>query len=557
MSVDYNNIPVVSQPVNLSKKLYRHQLASIYKMEKLETEQMIFSDNYSKQTRLGINADPTGYGKTLSMIGLLCRDKMEWDMDKPFVEEIINSQSSNLIKKIQIKRYDKLPTTLILLSTSIIKQWMDELNLTDLKVGLVSKNSQVENIQIKDYDVVICSSSMYNKLMICYPDFAWKRFIFDEPGHLKVANMKKINAGFYWLITATPELIQYYHEKCKNSFIHNIMTEFLINNYRITFNEFFKDIIIKNDRAFIENSVNNIPETYHYYYKCYLPILNAISGLVNSSVEGMVEAGDIEGAIQALGGNKTNNIIELIKDKKIKKINSLDITITVFESFNTDIEQIEKLRKEREKIITEIGEIEKRFNDIINNNCSICTEPIENAIMEPNCQNLFCGKCLLTWLKNKKTCPLCRININPKKLIYIDSKNKDTPKLHKNNNYFSPLEQVIDIITKNKNGKFIIFSSYDNTFKPICRILQENNILYTTLKGNINTRNKSIDNFKQGIISVILLNSTCNGAGINLQESTDIILYHKMEDCMEKQIIGRANRIGRTNFLNVHHIETK
>ena len=36
--------------------------------------------------------------------------------------------------------------------------------------------------------------------------------------------------------------------------------------------------------------------------------------------------------------------------------------------------------------------------------------------------------------------------------------------------------------------------------------------------------------------------------------STDIIIYHNMTSDMEKQIIGRGQRPGRTEPLIVHHL---
>ena len=44
------------------------------------------------------------------------------------------------------------------------------------------------------------------------------------------------------------------------------------------------------------------------------------------------------------------------------------------------------------------------------------------------------------------------------------------------------------------------------------------------------------------------------GAGINLQEATDIIMYHSISSEHRRQIIGRANRIGRTCELTVHNL---
>ena len=85
-------------------------------------------------------------------------------------------------------------------------------------------------------------------------------------------------------------------------------------------------------------------------------------------------------------------------------------------------------------------------------------------------------------------------------------------------------------------------------------MFKEEDISYTEIKGNKDSRNRNISNYKQGDIRVLFLNSKNNAAGINLEETTDIILYHKMSEYCETQILGRANRIGRKNKLFVHHL---
>ena len=50
------------------------------------------------------------------------------------------------------------------------------------------------------------------------------------------------------------------------------------------------------------------------------------------------------------------------------------------------------------------------------------------------------------------------------------------------------------------------------------------------------------------------MNSINSGDGLNLQEATDIILYHNVSTGLETQILGRANRIGRNINLSVHHL---
>ena len=127
----------------------------------------------------------------------------------------------------------------------------------------------------------------------------------------------------------------------------------------------------------------------------------------------------------------------------------------------------------------------------------------------------------------------------------------------KKDKQMTKLEKIIEIINRNRDGKYLIFSDYDRSFQFIGNILEENKISYVQIRGNIKTTEKNLNSFKNGNTQVVFLNSKYNGAGINLQEATDIILFHEMNFNTETQIIGRANRIGRLQTLNVHHLQIK
>ena len=160
-------------------------------------------------------------------------------------------------------------------------------------------------------------------------------------------------------------------------------------------------------------------------------------------------------------------------------------------------------------------------------------------------------------MKRKDSCPTCRATIKLQDLTYvnIDEEGSRDDTESKITLPQTKIQRVIELIQSNKPGKFLIFSTYDASFEPICRVLQENKVSYALLKGSSKTRQKNIDKFKAGEIQVIFLNSDFNGAGINLQETTDLILYHKMSQVTRRQIIGRAERIGRKNPLRVHHLQ--
>jgi archaellum component FlaC len=554
MENSFENIPVIPQPKELKINLYLHQRASVYEMETRERTKQVkleLEDNVTYDTNIGVNADITGYGKTLSMVTLIYRDKMEWDLKTPFVETTVTTFASGKIKKTIYHEYNKIDVTLILANNSIIKQWYDELMKTPLCVTMVTTKKSINNTIIDNYDVILVTPTMYNDLVNKYYGFAWKRFIYDEPGHMRVPGMTKIIAGFIWFVTATPDAIISKHKGCRRSFMYDIVSSV----GWATFSYYFKYLIVKNNELFIKHSFS-MPPTQHYYYKCYNPIYNTVKGFVTERITQMISAGNINGAIKALGGGTTNNITKLVRQKKMEELEELEARIKIY-TIRNNKKKVEKLSEDLSRLEGQINELDNRYKNILSGDCNICLEKIKEPVMEPECQNVFCGSCLLTWLKSKPSCPLCRHKIDTKKLIYIDENNGDTEYKSSINvkELKTKVNTVISLIRNNSNGKFIIFSGWDQTFTPIRETLIKNDIEFIEVKGGTTCREKKIDNFRNGDINVIFLNSKNNGSGINLQETTDIIIYHEMSENMLNQIIGRANRIGRTKSLNVHHLQ--
>ena len=542
------DFPTILQPKDMKITLFPHQLTSVYMMEKLEREKCIEEYNQICETRLGINADPTGYGKTLAMITLIVRDKMIWDINDIFKVQNITDNLGDIVINWVTETYERYPCTLVLMSQSIISQWEKELNQTNLSFYSVVCKNDVEIFNPYDFHVILVTPTMYNILVTVHSKAAWKRFIFDEPGHIKVPGMKKVQAGFFWFVTASPSDITNKHGRCRKSFMMDIVG----NNIFWTFEERFNGLIIKNNLEYVKSSFN-MPVTNHHYYKCYMPVLNAIDGLISGRISSMIEADNIQGAITALGGQSTDNIIVLIKTQKLREKQNIQDKID-FYIIKEDSQKVNWWSDKRDKIDAQIAEVESRFQDLLGTTCNICMDSLVKPVIDPNCQNLFCGRCLLLWLKDHDTCPLCRQEIQKKELIYIKTGINSPPPSSPVEKLMTKMQTVLDIIEKNKNGKFLVFSEYDNTFRPICNAMKDGGITYAQIIGTIAVRDKNIDDFKSGKIKVLFLNSINNGAGLNLQEATDIILYHSMPAIIQTQILGRANRIGRKISLNVHHL---
>ena len=538
----------VNQPPNFSVKLFTHQLTSIYNMEKLENNSIINTRDEIKETKIGINADITGYGKTLSMIGLIARDKMSWDLEFPFVFETMTSEAKNRIKTYKIKRFDKLKASLILVSNNIVNQWVSELSKTKLSYKTITSRKDFEtDLDIQNYDVVVIVPSLYNRLIHHYSGYAWKRFIFDEPGFLKISSMEEIFAGFYWFVTATPHAIysHYKNRSYKSGFMKDL---FACNN---DFDKFCEDIIVVNDPEIIKKSFE-MPMTNHYHYQCFQPMYNVVYSFVSSAIATMISAGNIKGAIIAMGGTKSSNIVDLIKKNKESQLFEVENKIAAAGPDGGG----DDLLNRKNHLIDQIKDINSRFENLLQEQCHICCDVIKEPLMEPNCHNIFCGNCLLTWLQCKNSCPLCRLKIDPKKLVYIET--TSDKKIIKNEEEvkrkITKMDKVVEIIKSRPDGRFLIYSDQNQTFSPLSNTLLEHKISFVQMKGNIKNREKNLEAFKSGDIPVLFLNSNSDSAGLNLTESTDIILYHQMTDTVENQIIGRANRVGRKASLHVHHL---
>lgn len=540
----------VEQPTTFSVNLYPHQLKSIYDMECREKYKKIVpqaAQHTEIDTSVSIFADITGYGKTASIIGLIIRDKMEWNKDEFYIHKsYITHYGGGLILATENKKYQKINCNLILAGQSLIRQWEKELSATQLNYCSITTKKQITSCNVNDYDIIIVSPTMYN-IFISHnnnSDFpiAWKRFIFDEPSHTSISSMKMIVAGFYWFMTATPYFLLN-RSRNRNNFIANL---FHLYMHR----DIFDALIIKNNDEFVRASYE-LPETQHTYYETHQPLYDIVKGIANEQITNMISGGDINGAVKLLGGQTTDNVIKLIKEKKGEELLAIEYKIELYTS-RGDSTKEQKWRERKTLVNNQLETLQTRINQTLGESCTICSQKYSKPIMIEQCGHLFCGACILEWLKTKNTCPLCRYTITTKELIHIcvesDHDPKETKKL------LTKIQTIVSIIKNKPGGKFILFSQFDETFTKIRKCCTEENINYGEIAGKKETREKVINDFKQGRITVLFLNSINNGAGINLQEATDIILYHKMSTDIQTQILGRANRIGRKINLSVHHL---
>jgi SNF2 family DNA or RNA helicase len=342
--------------------------------------------------------------------------------------------------------------------------------------------------------------------------------------------------NFIWLITATPYVLL---EKNKYPNILGLNPSFSM----------FSAIVVKNDDEFVKRSFKMPPNTV-IRYKCRNIIYDILknSGNVQKNIEELASADNISGLLEYLGASREScaSVIDLILKRKLGKLDEIGKMLSIKDS--------EKLSLRYKNLYDDIENLTTSFKKSLQeNNCSICLDNYKEPSLVTCCQNIFCGKCITTVLISTTPgkCPLCRKEIGVRNVICIGNYSPPNSNINRIQIYKTKSQTVIDIILS-KMGKYIIYSDYIETFDTLKRYLGENNINYTEMKGAKSQREKSLENYRVGDVNVLFLTTLQYSAGIDLINTTDIILYHDMSESTKTQIIGRANRIGRTIPLNIH-----
>lgn len=493
--------------MNISVDLYDHQLSAIHLLEQHEiTNEYRLNENTLIERNIGIFCDPPGYGKTLSILGMIARNRMQWNTDTPYIFRSLEAYYSHgILSQYNTRVLDKIDTTLILVSPSILNQWKKELNRTKLSYYVVKTKQNIANLDATQYNIVLCIHSMYNHIINKYNNTCWKRFVFDDP--IALPSMNSIVAGFYWFITDDPKSLITTQNKRTENFYNSIFSLYIER-------QVWNHIIIKNTKAALESSYTMQP-IISMHWECYQPEYNIFN---SEYARDMISSGNIAGVVLLAGGNYTNNITELLQE-------------------NCDNSELEMLLT--------------RYNKMIDDNCVVCMCSIREPVMLSECQHIFCGECIMTWLKGNNFCPMCRTLIRPENLIYINTSNTsiEYPRIPP-----TKCEKLVDIITENRKGKFIIFSAFLDTINNIRNILTDSCIEFIEIKGRASTRERQIETFRNGDVNVLFLNSREKYTGIDLEFVSDIIIYHDMSNNIKSQIISRAVRIGRTIPLTMHFL---
>lgn len=601
-----DNPEKIYTPYNeLKVPLRRHQNAVIEQMNYYED--ILFkglsvnsSTLFSKYAILG---DTVGVGKTLMVLGHIASILKEKNQ-RNFLE--FNKESNKTFYSLEKNTITDLSNAgcLIVVPHTLFRQWAEEIKTkTSLKTLLLKTRRNVDDPQflknIIDNDVTLVSNTLLKEVYIKTTDnkIRWKRIYIDEADTIEITStwirgIANEYTNFIWFISASyinllfPNTYSIYlssaimarylensslnsefrtfAEKNMEQYVNSVRLQVSVRSTRFL-NEIINgshplrgNLVIRCKKSFIDQSIQ-LPQLFSQIIRCKQSISHQIVyDIINGNVRQLLNAGDIKSALDTLGVKTENNssIVQAVTEQKVKELERLEKTYEFkqgleYASESAKESSLKNLQDKINQVKEQIKSLKERVENYKEEICPICYDEPNSAVITNCCSRVFCAMCILQSLSRNPTCPLCRGGINPSSLKKISIENEiiDTPIIDENEPK-KKLEAFTEILEKNPNGKFLVFSRYDNSFIEVLEKCKEKNLVVKELKGSKDMIASVLTNFKEGKVNCLLMNTLQMGAGLNITEATHVILLHAMNHEEEKQILGRAYRVGRTNELH-------
>jgi hypothetical protein len=559
------------------------------------------------KSNIGVIGDLPGSGKSLVVLAIIANQPtlspyrmirhyinyrdMGLSIERDLLDERKLLLSANLILVphtiiIQWEKYISTNTTLSYIKVNNKKSALFTLEkLQTAQILLVSANFIDECL---DNIINIHSHANVDSNQILRENIVFQRVFIDEADNIKIPTGIHVYGLFHWMVSGSiynlffpsgsyvvradrngshsysNRAIQNVSGLNRNNGIRGFF-QTLISDYNVIL-YIWEHILCKNHPDFVKQSFN-IPELTRILYECKTPeSIHILYNTVNKDeLMGYINANDIDSLKEKLGFavesqtsisdmlsiNLKRNLSNEIKHYEY--IGSLEI------DEDDKAERLEKIQKKMDEIKTSITDVEERVKITADSACPICrdtlTQPIGNTSC---CKNMFCFECITSYFtcSGGKTgeCPCCRAKIGLKGITIVS--NNDVISKSNAQKYITKEDMFMNILYQKVplTKKWLIFSSFDATFDGITKQLDSRGVRYSKLYGTVQHIQNVINDFRQGTIQVLLLNAIHFGMGLNLEMATDILIYHKMSIETERQVIGRAQRPGRSSSLNIHYL---
>jgi SNF2 family DNA or RNA helicase len=503
--------------------------------------------NQAINGKIGIIGDGPGTGKTLSILGYLASQIATF----PRITCELTSNSSKYFFSHELYHLsDASSTNLIVVPHSLFNQWRQEItvhttmNYVPIETKRIIKGTDLAQTMINS-NFVLTTNKCY-RFVQEYADqnqIQWNNVIIDEASSIYInSSDPPLRFQFLWLVSnnwipllfKNPSIVKsnLYYLKDRLQ-INPELERWLLDNMNVHYegqlvsSAFFKDylpfhhqnrgnIVLRNGVDFIKSSINlPMVETESLQCRPNISLHSLTSYYLSRNIEPNFSSSKIPGIFQALGVS-FKNVEEYVANQPTNKHNL----------------------------------IRRKFDE---KECVICLEQTEYPTIVNCCSNLYCAKCLLKNMLINYKCPTCRDMLSIENMCCLQPLTMEEKVLSKNK-----IEACLDILNGNNNGKFIIFSSFDNIYYQLFEQIDNLGLKAERIESNLFSLLKTVKNFQEGKTNILFVSNVDLIRGLSLTTTSHLIFYHELPVCELKQVlVHSAQRIGRKTPLKIIHLNSE
>ena len=492
-------------------------------------------------------------------------------------------------------------TALVITPHTVVPQWESYIrDQTTLRSVLVRRTADCDYEHPRFFhnifsaDVVVVSTTMVKRFFgallfhgCVSSKIIWSRIFVDEADSIVLpVRETDISARFFWFITGShmnmifsrgiwgyrmstlPADLQTQLGSGAIAGITGSSTGFVNTMVADGLDPILVQTILRNSDSWIEESLKQ-PIVTHETILCKAPAsLGILQNFVTPAALEALHAGDVAGALSVLGLEATSkeSIVEAVTAGLRHDIDQAEKLLAFKHTmdYSSPAAKADGVARAESKVLglkEKLAALEVRVSGMDSELCPICYDAPHTPTLTPCCRQTFCLACVCECVAKKPTCPLCRMPIKSvKELMVVGATGTiDTMDAIKAiavedgpSTKGAALLKLLSGISP--TDRYLVFSAHEASFKGLREILATRGIKCELLMGTAARIQRLRKQFVEGKVQVLCMNARHVGAGLNLEMATHVVLYHKMNVELERQVIGRALRFERATELRVLHL---
>ena len=526
-------------PAHITTPLLPHQLLSLERMKSIESskDEGTLIGNERLFSSFGILGDKSGTGKTLTMLGHI--SQMSSVHQKKESTKLHTSSTPSFFS-LHESQPEILFDTLIVVPYILLSHWQKSMNNTTLSYHTLKYQRDVDNeaciSKMLSSHITLISNTLLqslNALLISkYASYIWTRIIYDDADKIRIPSACPfLHTKMTWLITSSYKNITNVNQQIHSHVVKQI-PPYMVDSLTPYMQDFLKTYIQCHPRLTIFKTVSevyfqSIIKTVHPF-RGYFVVITEDAVLKDSTC--IPSINNVRYICKSVKP-APDHTFELLKagyiEEAVASVNPNSITLT--ELYDTMACPFTRSRLQE------------------NTTCSICYETATTAVpcISPCCMNLFCGRCIISWLLINNKCPLCRKVLESVDLLKIKTQIPIEPPKQKDK-----LETLVDILQSLTNEQYVIFSrNIEQIYTYIVNKIPRLHNSVDIIQGNTSTILNLVNDFNECKIQILCLSK--DSIGLDLHSASHIILMDSLSGEEEEYILGRVQRLGRRQPLTV------